>query len=149
MSVLDRVRDFIAGDERVPSIIERVREHEQESTAAFYVGLERDRQAIADKVKAEPPFVIDPLPPYDHDAPCPKCRFAAGMTEYWAGSHRPCSVPGAPLGSTVIMGTASLEYALRDQRRAAAVPEHLERWCPNCKHTWAEAVLENRGEPSG
>lgn len=95
------------------------------------------------------------LPPYDHDAPCPKCRFIAGTTQYYKGYHgTPCSFTDAALVEMYFSyGVLSfgVRYSEEEKRERAvegarmmevrnAIPEHFERVCPNCKHQWAEGL---------
>jgi hypothetical protein len=98
--------------------------------------------------------MIDLLP-YDHDRPCPKCRFMAGTTEFQTGYHGPeCAFPeGAEIDAYWWMrgrlqwGRPDPETLAQEEKndaykaKAAAIPEHFERLCPNCKHRWAEAVV--------
>ena len=103
-------------------------------------------ESIEAEVDKDPPVVFDTLPAYDHDAPCPKCRFAAGTTRYHHGNHTGCTVRGAPGDPFPFgrgMGTFDRRHELnvsRMVRRAAAVPEHIERQCPNCAYQWAEGI---------
>jgi hypothetical protein len=111
------------------------------------------------------------LPPYDHDAPCPKCHFMAGTTVFFPGIHGlPCAIPEAasiaqqdammagwcfrtvyPDARDFVGGRQNPKYVEAiseankkmdaDRERRAAIPEHFERACPNCKHRWAERPI--------
>lgn len=95
-------------------------------------------------VDADPPLEIEPLPPYDHDAKCPKCHYLPGTTEFTSGWHETCSIKGSPWNPMPLWATRTTAQSVLDAtrfyRRQQAIPEHFERACPNCKHHWAEAV---------
>lgn len=86
-------------------------------------------------------MTADPLPPYDHDAPCPKCRFIAGTTQFQAAWHPECSVPSAPPDFFGRWPGFGINPPQDWYDRKDAIPEHFERACPNCKHRWAEGVI--------
>lgn len=114
---------------------------------------------ILDQIKAEEaarPRPQIPMDRYRATDRCPKCRTTTGTTEYHAGAHAGCPIPGsAGLG---IGSFSSLERASKTAAEwredallratasravwAASVPEHFDRVCPNCKHSWAEGLPE-------
>ena len=103
-------------------------------------------ESVQAEVEAEPPIEIAPLPAYDHDAACPKCRFTAGTTLFQRGYHEHCPIPETPWRPFSLIGfgwTPSRDQLLEQERyykACRAIPEHFDRECPNCKHRWAEAV---------
>lgn len=95
-----------------------------------------------------------PMGPYRATDRCPKCRTTCGTTEYHPGAHTGCPIfaasgfrfwlspsPWRPSKTTAEWrDDAQLRADAKWAALRASIPEHFDRVCPNCKHSWVEGL---------